>query len=98
MGTGVSEKSQVRECLLDPHLNDIIMNLIFVIISSIFTVLSTCDNNTRPANYKCANVYCINLDNYSKLDVPMDLVEVGKGLNVLTTFQTAILSARLGWI
>ena len=28
------------------------------------------------ANYRCADVYCINLDTYSKLDVPTDPIRV----------------------
>ena len=56
----------------------IIMSIIIVIISSILTHLIFCDISSRPVNLKCADVYCINLDEYSKLDIPTNLVEVWK--------------------
>ena len=47
-----------------------------IILSCISIVLSNNDNLTRDGNYKCADVYCINLDTYSKLDVPTTPVKV----------------------
>ena len=40
-------------------------------------VFSANANLSRSGNYKCADVYCINLDTYSKLDVPTDPIRVG---------------------
>lgn len=53
--------------------------IFFVILHSILTitsVLSAKSNLTSQGNYKCADVYCINLDTYSKLDVPTDPIRV----------------------
>ena len=43
------------------------------IIDGVFSAKS---NLTSQGNYKCADVYCINLDTYSKLDVPTDPIRV----------------------
>ena len=43
-------------------------------------------NLSRSGNYKCADVYCINLDTYSKLDVPTDPIRVSH-LDILSLHQ-----------
>ena len=47
--------------------------IFFTTINSVFSVAS---NLSTLSNYKCADVYCINLDTYSKLDVPTDPIRV----------------------
>ena len=39
--------------------------------------------NHTSGNYKCADVYCINLDTYSKLDVPTAPVKVGAAVKAI---------------
>ena len=51
---------------------------ILVLLCLVFSpVFSANANLSRSGNYKCADVYCINLDTYSKLDVPTDPIRVG---------------------
>ena len=50
-------------------------------------VCSTSSNLSSLPNYKCADVYCINLDKYSKLDVPTDPIKVNVDLDVLQILE-----------
>ena len=43
--------------------------------------------NHTSGSYKCADVYCINLDTYSKLDVPTTPVKVSVDLDVLQILE-----------
>ena len=54
------------------------MIIAFLVLCLVLSpVFSANANLSRSGNYKCADVYCINLDTYSKLDVPTDPIRVG---------------------
>ena len=54
----------------------LMMLLLLIIFGCVVIVLSSNKNLTSSGNYKCADVYCINLDTYSKLDVPTNPIQV----------------------
>ena len=58
------------------------MDPVLVLVLALATAEATTTNHTE-GNYKCADVYCINLDTYSKLDVPTSPVKVSVDLDVL---------------
>ena len=54
------------------------MIIAFLVLCLVLSpVFSANANLSRSGNFKCADVYCINLDTYSKLDVPTDPIRVG---------------------
>ena len=56
-------------------------NFLFIAVISCLVknfIMAANSNLSKSGNYKCADVYCINLDTYSKLDVPTDPIRVIK--------------------
>ena len=50
--------------------------LSLLLLSTIKLGYSAVSNLSSLSNYKCADVYCIKTDTYSKLDVPTDPIKV----------------------
>ena len=59
---------------------------IFFLSVGLISCKDTNPNHTS-GNFKCADVYCINLDTYSKLDVPTTPVKVSVDLDVLQILE-----------
>ena len=55
--------------------------LFLIILGCIAGVLGGNKNLTNSGNYRCADIYCINLDTYSKLDVPTSPIKVNLRYN-----------------
>ena len=68
----------------------------------LISILFTCDvvvlssnNITGSGNYKCADVYCINLDTYFKLDVPTNSIQVTNNIKCKEFFHVLLLKVSI---
>ena len=61
--------------------------LLLLLVSLLHVGHSAVSNLSSLPNYKCADVYCINTDTYSKLDLPTDPIRVKWVLNAKIKIQ-----------